>query len=117
MGDANAPLARTAASISAASAGSSASAAMVFSRPWPRLVSLYEYQEPLRTSTPVDSAASTTQPRWLMPLPNMMSNSACRYGGATLFFTTFTLQRMPVCDSAALSGICAILRMSMRTEA
>jgi hypothetical protein len=27
-----------------------------------------------------------------MPSSNMMSNSACRNGGATLFFTAFTLR-------------------------
>ena len=68
-----------------------------------------------------------------MPLPKEISNSACRYGGAHLFFTTFTRTLMPPmlftglrpppaiageddidCESAA--AICSIRRMSSRTE-
>ena len=45
----------------------------------------------------------------------MMSNSASRNGGATLFLTTLTLVRLPVTSVPSL--IAPMRRMSMRTEA
>ena len=50
-----------------------------------------------------------------MPSLNMTSNSACRNGGATLFFTTFTRTRLPVISSRSLTG--PIRRTSSRTDA
>ena len=69
-----------------------------------------------------------------MPLPKEISNSACRYGGAHLFFTTFTRTLMPPMlftglrppaiagedaddiDGESAAAICSIRRMSRRTE-
>ena len=44
------------------------------------------------SSMPKSSTADDRE----MPLPNMMSISTCRNGGATLFLTTFTFTRRPV---------------------
>ena len=49
-----------------------------------------------------------------MPVPYMMSNSACLKGGGHLFFTTFTRVRLPIDLGPSL--ICSIRRMSRRTE-
>ena len=49
-----------------------------------------------------------------MPLPYMMSNSACLNGGATLFFTTFTRVRLPMTSAPSL--IDSMRRMSSRTD-
>ena len=38
-----------------------------------------------------------------IPSPNMISNSALRKGGATLFFTTFTLVWLPITSSPSFS--------------
>jgi len=46
--------------------------------------------------------------------PYMMSNSASRNGGASLFFTTLTFVRLPDHDVAILMA--AMRRISMRTE-
>ncbi len=45
----------------------------------------------------------------------MMSNSASRNGGATLFFTTFAFTRLPTIASPFFT--CAMRRMSIRTDA
>ena len=53
---------------------------------------------------------------WEMNRPNNhMSNSAILYGGATLFFATFTLQRTPASSSPALPLMTSLRRMSRRT--
>ena len=44
----------------------------------------------------------------------MMSNSAWRNGGATLFFTTFTRVRLPTTSTPSLMD--SMRRMSSRTE-
>ena len=49
-----------------------------------------------------------------MPLPYMMSNSAWRKGGLTLFFTTFTRVRLPTTSAPSFSD--SMRRMSRRTE-
>ena len=51
----------------------------------------------------------------LMPREYMMSNSACRNGGASLFFTTLTRVVLPTTSSRSL--IAPMRRMSRRTEA
>ena len=63
----------------------------------------------------VQSPRSSSEPSREMPSLYMMSNSASRNGGATLFFTIFTRVRLP---STVPSGvlIAAMRRMSMRTE-
>ena len=50
-----------------------------------------------------------------MPWPNMMSNSASRKGGATLFLTTFTRTWLPTISLPFLRV--STFRTSMRTEA
>ena len=49
-----------------------------------------------------------------MPVPYMMSNSAWRNGGATLFFTTFTRVRLPTTSTPSLMD--SMRRMSSRTD-
>src|SRR5213079_264598 len=51
----------------------------------------------------------------LIPSSNMMSNSAWRNGGATLFFTTLTRTWLPITTSRSLTG--PMRRMSSRTDA
>jgi hypothetical protein len=58
---------------------------------------------------------SMISPSRLMPSPNRMSNSAVLNGGATLFFTTFTLVSLPIASSPFL--MVPVRRMSRRTEA
>ena len=50
-----------------------------------------------------------------MPSPYMMSNSASRNGGATLFLTTLARVRLPMISLPFLSA--SMRRTSMRTEA
>ena len=50
-----------------------------------------------------------------MPWLYMMSNSACRNGGATLFLTTLTRARDPMASVPFL--IVSMRRISIRTEA
>ena len=50
----------------------------------------------------------------LMPLPYMMSNSACLNGGATLFLTTLTRVRLPTMSVPSLRV--SMRRTSSRTE-
>ena len=50
-----------------------------------------------------------------MPLPYMMSNSACLNGGATLFLTTFTRTRLPMASVPSLRV--SMRRMSRRIVA
>ena len=50
-----------------------------------------------------------------MPLPKIMSNSASLKGGATLFFTTLTLVRVPIWVLPSLMG--SVRRTSRRTLA
>ena len=57
---------------------------------------------------------SSSEPSRLMPLPYMMSNSAWRNGGATLFFTTLTRVRLPTTSTPSLMD--SMRRMSSRTE-
>ncbi len=49
-----------------------------------------------------------------MPLPYMMSNSAIRNGGATLFFATLTRARLPMISVPSLMD--STRRMSSRTD-
>ncbi len=49
-----------------------------------------------------------------MPLPYMMSNSACLKGGATLFLTTLTRVRLPTTSTPSLMD--SMRRMSSRTD-
>ena len=57
---------------------------------------------------------SSSEPSRLMPLPYMMSNSAWRNGGATLFFTTLTRVRLPTTSAPSLMD--SMRRMSSRTD-
>ena len=63
---------------------------------------------------PSSTDRSSTDPSREMPVPYMMSNSACRNGGATLFFTTFTRVRLPTTSTPSL--IDSMRRMSSRTD-
>ena len=54
------------------------------------------------------------QPSVEMPLPNSMSNSAWRNGGATLFLTTFTRTRLPTASVPSLRV--SMRRMSRRCD-
>ena len=47
--------------------------------------------------------ASKTQPELDIPLPKIISNSACLNGGATLFFTTFTRVLLPIISEPSLT--------------
>ena len=60
------------------------------------------------------TARSTSSPYLEIPSPYMMSNSASRKGGATLFFTTFARVRLPMISLPALMG--STRRTSIRTE-
>src|SRR6266545_317980 len=88
---------------------------LAFSRPCPIRSLPYEYQAPDFSMMPASAAISTSSVSWLMPSSNMISNSAWRNGGATLFFTTFTRTWLPITTSRSLTG--AMRRMSSRTEA
>src|SRR5258706_1526292 len=88
---------------------------LAFSRPCPIRSLPYEYQAPDFSMMPASAAISTSSDSWLIPSSNMMSNSAWRNGGATLFFTTFTRTWLPMTTSRSMSG--AIRRMSSRTDA
>ena len=57
---------------------------------------------------------SSSEPSRLMPLPYMMSNSACLNGGDTLFFTTLTRVRLPITSVPSFND--SMRRMSRRTE-
>ena len=57
---------------------------------------------------------SSSDPSRLIPLPYMMSNSACWNGAAHLFFTTLTRVRLPTTSAPSL--IDSMRRMSRRTE-
>ena len=57
---------------------------------------------------------SSNEPSRLMPLEYMMSNSAWRNGGATLFLATFTRVRLPTTSTPCLSD--SMRRMSRRTD-
>ena len=63
-----------------------------------RLVAVVE-DEPRFSTTPSSTAMSSRSPALEMPSLYMMSNSATRNGGATLFF--FTLTRVAVADHFA----------------
>ena len=58
---------------------------------------------------------SSISPRREIPSPYMMSNSASRKGGATLFLTTFARVRLPMISPPDFSD--SMRRTSMRTEA
>jgi hypothetical protein len=62
----------------------------------------------------ISTARSSSAPSRLMPWPYMMSNSAWRKGGATLFFTTFTRVREPTTSAPSLMD--SMRRMSRRTD-
>ena len=64
---------------------------------------------------PCSTPMSIRPPSRLMPLPYMMSNSACLNGGATLFFTTLTRVRLPTASVPSLRV--SMRRTSSRTEA
>src|SRR6266851_233394 len=85
-----------------------------FSRPWPRRSPLYENHAPLFSTTRLFEARSSRSPSREMPSPYMMSNSASRNGGATLFLATFTLVRLPTTRSPSL--IAPMRRMSRRKD-
>ena len=72
------------------------------------------YQAPDLENTPAVTPTSTASPAAEMPVPNIMSNSATRKGGAILFFTTFTRVTLPICSSPFLMAVAR--RISMRTE-
>ena len=73
-----------------------------------------ENQEPLFWMMFSFTARSTSSPYLEMPSPYMMSNSASRKGGATLFFTTLARVRLPMISVPALMA--SMRRTSMRTE-
>ena len=60
------------------------------------------------------TARSTSSPSLEMPSPYMISNSASRKGGATLFLTILTRVRLPTTSEPFL--IASTRRTSMRTE-
>ena len=76
---------------------------------------LYEYHVPLFSTTFCCSAASSRLPEADRPVPNMISSSARRNGGATLFLTTLMRMRLPIAFSP-VRWIVSILRTSRRTE-
>src|SRR2546421_5708961 len=105
----------TRASTSADMSGWSFRYNLAFSRPCPIRSLPYEYQAPDFSMMPASAAISTSSDSWLMPSSNMMSNSAWRNGGATLFLTTFTRTWLPITTSRSFTG--AMRRMSSRTDA
>ena len=72
-------------------------------------------QEPLFWTRSSFTPRSSISPRRLMPSPYMMSNSASRKGGATLFFTTLARVRLPMISPPDFKA--SMRRTSMRTEA
>ena len=96
-----------------ATSGFSRRKAFAFSRPWPNWSPSKVYQAPLFFTMPSATATSSRLPSQEMPLPNMMSNSATRNGGATLFFTTRARTRLPICTPPSL--IASMRRTSIRT--
>src|SRR3989442_12273167 len=103
---------RTLASICAATSGCSRRKSRAFSRPWPMRSPPKAYQAPVFSTIPCSDAMSISSPSLEMPVPYRMSNSASRNGGATLFFTTFTLVRLPITSSPCLMA--PTRRMSRR---
>ncbi len=71
-------------------------------------------QAPDLFTKPSSSATSSNDPSRLIPLPYMMSNSACLNGAAHLFLTTFTRVRLPVTSVPSL--IASMRRMSRRID-
>ena len=63
---------------------------------------------------PNSVAMSRIEPSLEMPVPYMMSNSACLKGGATLFLTTLTRTRLPTDSPPSL--MLSMRRISRRTE-
>src|ERR1700712_3064243 len=63
----------------------------------------------------ISTPRSSKPPSRLMPLPYMMSNSACLNGGATLFLTTLTRVRLPTMSVPSLSV--SMRRKSGRAQA
>ena len=78
-------------------------------------VSPMENQEPDFCTSSSFTPRSSSSPKWEIPSPYMMSNSASRKGGATLFFTTLARVRLPTISEPFFSA--SIRRTSMRTEA
>src|SRR5215208_5644275 len=102
-------------SILAAISGLSFRKVLAFSRPWPRRWLSYENQAPDFSTTLAFTPRSISSPIFEMPSPNMMSNSTCLKGGATLFLTTFTRTWLPIGSSRSFRV--DVRRMSRRTEA
>ena len=74
-----------------------------------------EKKAPAFLTMPISRPTSIRPPSREMPSLYMMSNSAMRNGGATLFLTTLTLARLPITSVPSL--IESMRRMSRRTEA
>ena len=74
-----------------------------------------ENQEPDFCTMSSFTARSTSSPSLEMPSPYMISNSASRKGGATLFFTILAFVRLPISSVPFLMA--STRRTSMRTEA
>ena len=72
-------------------------------------------QEPLFCTRSSFTPRSSISPSLLMPSPYMISNSASRKGGATLFLTTLARVRLPIISPPDFSV--SMRRTSMRTEA
>ena len=106
---------RTAVSNLSASSGWSRKYCLAASRPCPRRSSPILNQEPLFCTRSSFTARSSRSPSLLMPSPYMISNSASRNGGATLFFTTLARVRLPMTSPPDFNV--SIRRTSMRTEA
>jgi len=78
-------------------------------------MSPYEKKAPRLDTISNLVARSSTSPAFEMPSLNMMSNSAVRKGGATLFLTILTRVRLPMTSSPTLMDW--MRRTSMRMEA
>src|SRR6267143_2586835 len=105
----------TRASTSADMSGWSFRYSLAISRPCPIRSLPYEYQAPDFSMIPASAAISTSSDSWLIPSSDMISNSAWRNGGATLFFTTFTRTWLPMTTSRSFTG--PMRRISTRTDA
>src|SRR5579871_377516 len=108
-------LERIAASIASATSLLASRYCFAFSRPWPMRWPSYENQEPDFSTMPALEPKSISSTVLEIPWPYMMSNSTCRNGGATLFFTTLTRVWLPITSSRSLMA--PIRRMSRRTLA
>ena len=73
-----------------------------------------ENQEPDFWTRSSFTPRSISSPSLVMPSPYMMSNSASRKGGATLFLTTLARVRLPTTSLPFLMA--SMRRTSIRTE-